>query len=332
MSMGRALDLSNEAVAGAPAAKASVRQAGLFADPLIPMLTTLAVAMLVVTALLFARTAGMVAALWGASGLAAVVWLRNGQRGVAYEAPFALMIATGIMAGELMAGNPLHLSMAFTAANMLEIGLVVFGTRRLLPQLRLDSLNSAVRYLVIVSGLAPIPSALIMAGMLATLNGHSFIEAFETWWFAHALGFATLGSMGLSLRRQSLAEFAKPTRALEAIGILAAVTAVCLVIFSGVKVPVGFVLLPLLLVTAVRLKVLGTSVAVGIIALTAIGAAMLGHGPYVNGFSGPQQAMMAQLLVIFGFLPLLFVAALLEERNAFAVRAKDGQLRAEQAS
>lgn len=331
MSMGRALDLSNKAVT-ATAPKVRARPAGLFADPLVPMLTTLAVAALVVTALLFARTAGMVAALWGASGLAAVVWLRFGRRGLAYEAPFALLIATGIMAGELMAGNPLGLSMAFTAANMLEIVLVVVGTRRLVPGLKLDSVDSAARYLLIVSGFAPILPALLIAGTLATLHGHSFLDAFQTWWFAHALGFAVLGAMGLSATRKAIAEFAKPLRALEAVGILGVITGVCVVIFSGVKVPVGFVMLPLLLLTAVRLKVLGVSLALGVITLTAVGSAMLGFGPYTTGFTGPQQAMMAQLLVIFGFLPLLFVAALLEERNSYAERARDGQRRAEQAS
>ncbi|RZJ39949.1 MAG: histidine kinase, partial [Brevundimonas sp.] len=330
--MSRALDLSNEAVGAAPTVKARPAQVGLFANPLIPMLTTLGVTMLVVLALLFARTTGMVAALWGASGLAAVVWLRCGQRGLIYEAPFALLIATGVMAGELMAGNPIGLSVAFTAANMLEVMLVVAGARKLVPQLRLDSVDNAARYLLIVSGLAPIPSALLMSGTLAGLHGQPFFEAFATWWFSHALGFVVLGALGLSATPQAVRAFARPARAIEAIGILGVILAVSVTIYSGVRVPVGFVMLPLLLLTAVRLKVLGTSVALGVISLAAIGSAMLGHGPYTTGFTGPQQAMMAQLLVIVGYLPLLFVAALLEERDAFADRARDGQLRAEQAS
>jgi signal transduction histidine kinase len=42
--------------------------------------------------------------------------------------------------------------------------------------------------------------------------------------------------------------------------------------------------------------------------------------------------MMAQLLVLFGYLPVLLVAALLEERDRLADRAKAGQVRAERAS
>jgi signal transduction histidine kinase len=41
---------------------------------------------------------------------------------------------------------------------------------------------------------------------------------------------------------------------------------------------------------------------------------------------------MAQLLVLFGYMPVLLVAALLEERDRLAERAKAGQLRAERAS
>jgi signal transduction histidine kinase len=59
---------------------------------------------------------------------------------------------------------------------------------------------------------------------------------------------------------------------------------------------------------------------------------MRGLGPYSVALEGPDRAMMAQLLVLFGYLPIMLVAALLEERDRFADRAKAGQLRAERAS
>jgi signal transduction histidine kinase len=42
--------------------------------------------------------------------------------------------------------------------------------------------------------------------------------------------------------------------------------------------------------------------------------------------------MMAQLLILFGYLPIMLVAALLEERDRLSDRAKAGQVRAERAS
>jgi signal transduction histidine kinase len=47
---------------------------------------------------------------------------------------------------------------------------------------------------------------------------------------------------------------------------------------------------------------------------------------------GGDRALMAQLLVLFGYLPIMLVAALLEERDRFADRARLGQVRAEKAS
>lgn len=59
---------------------------------------------------------------------------------------------------------------------------------------------------------------------------------------------------------------------------------------------------------------------------------MMGAGPYPALISGPGRALMAQLLVLFGYMPVLLVAALLEERDRLAERARAGQLRAERAS
>jgi signal transduction histidine kinase len=59
---------------------------------------------------------------------------------------------------------------------------------------------------------------------------------------------------------------------------------------------------------------------------------MHGLGPYAMALEGGDRALMAQLLVLFGYLPIMLVAALLEERDRFADRARLGQVRAEKAS
>src|SRR5690606_38405773 len=90
--------------------------------------------------------------------------------------------------------------------------------------------------------------------------------------------------------------------------------------------------LPLLILIAVRFRVLGTAAAILVIAVLAIGGAMSGSGPYAGDIDGADRALLAQLLVLFGYLPILLVAALLEERDRLSERARMGQIRAEKAS
>ncbi|MBD3834964.1 MAG: histidine kinase, partial [Brevundimonas sp.] len=78
MTMSRALDRA-EPVLDAASAEGGVvvtaPNAAFFRQPLAPILTAVGVTILVVLAISFARTNGLVAALWGAGGLGAAVWL-----------------------------------------------------------------------------------------------------------------------------------------------------------------------------------------------------------------------------------------------------------------
>lgn len=303
----------------------------LFAQPLVPMLTAAAVVVLVVACILFARSAGLVAALWGAGGVAMVVWLRT-SRDRGYDIAFGLLMTVAILAGEFLAGNTPMLSALFTVANMVEIIAAVALTRRFAPTLSLSSVEGAVRFLLTAAVFAPIPAGLMAAGTLAAMTGSNFLEGFQTWWFGHALGIAVIGALGLSLTRRNLVAFRSPLKLVEAVVLLSMLTTLCAVMFSTIKIPIGFTILPILLAVAVRLKVVGIAAALVIITVLAVGGTMMGHGPYSHVFQGAQSALMAQLLVLFGYLPLLLVASLLEERDQLALRAKAGQRRAELAS
>jgi signal transduction histidine kinase len=114
--------------------------------------------------------------------------------------------------------------------------------------------------------------------------------------------------------------------------LLSLLTASCVAIFTGQSLPIAFAIMPLLLLIAVRLRMLGVTAALVIITVLAVGGSMAGHGPYAGTLDGPDRAMMAQLLVLFGYLPIMLVAALLEERDRLSDRAKLGQVRAERAT
>jgi len=339
MLMSRALDPSEPVAAleVAPAPRAEPPVAGnsamaFFREPLAPIFTAVAVMVLVVVAIEFARTAGLVAGLWGAGGLAVGVWLRN-ARGPLYDLCFGGLLATGIAAGELLAGNSYLLTSLFTVTNMIEITGAVLLARRFAPTLNLATVDGACRFLLAAAVIAPLPAAAVSAGALYMINGADPLAGFQTWWFGHALSIAVIGSFALSLNRRHVRALRHPVRATEAVVLLTLLISVCLGVFFQSQVQIGFVVIPILILIAARFRVLGVSTALVIVALTAVGGAMFGRGPFVSAGPGlADQALLAQLMVLLGCMPVLLVASLLEERDRLSERAKAGQVRAERAS
>lgn len=337
MTMSRALD-PTEPVSGAlQPSRPSVRSPGATAQfttgigqPLAPVFTAVAVMVLVVLAITYARSADAVAALWGAAGLAVAVWLRT-SRGLLYDLSFGGLLATGFAAGNLLAGNSLELTGMFTVANMLEVCLAVLLARRFAPTLNLASVQGACRFLLSAAVIAPIPAAAFASGMLWWMNGADLLDTARTWWFGHTLSIAVIGSFGLAVTRREVARLYVPARAAEAVALLGLLTVLSILVFTQSTSPTGFLIVPVLLLIAVRLRMIGVTAALVIVTLFAVGGAMQGHGLY-GTLEGPGRAMVAQLLVLFGYMPMLLVAALLEERDRFSERAKAGQRRAERAS
>ncbi|MDP1777831.1 MAG: MASE1 domain-containing protein, partial [Brevundimonas sp.] len=251
MTMSRALDPLESAVKADTPAKVSAtaaRSVGI-GQPMAPVFTAMAVLVLVVLSLTFARSAGMVAALWGAAGVAVAVWLRT-SRGPLYDLSFGGLIAAGIAAGNLLAGNSTELTVMFTVANMLDIYLAVLLARRFAPTLNLASVEGACRFLLAAAAIAPIPAAAFVGGMLYWMNGSDFLDTAQTWWFGHALSVAVLSSFGLALTRRELVRYRAPARAIEAFVLLGLLTVLCLLVFSRQTMPIGFVILPLMLLIA----------------------------------------------------------------------------------
>ncbi len=331
MTMSRALDPlpAPPVVAKAPVRRPAARSGG-GGPTLAPVFTAMTVMVLTVLSLTFARSADMVAALWGSAGLATAVWLRT-SRGPLYDLSFGGLVALGLAAGNLLAGNTQAETAMFTVANMIDIYGAVLLARRFAPTLNLATVEGACRFLISAAAIAPLPAAAFVGGMLWWMNGADFFETAQTWWFGHALSIAVVASFGLAVTRRELARFRAPGRAVEAVLLLGTLAVVCGVVFLRSSAPVAFLILPLLLLIAVRLRVLGVTAGLVLITLFAVGGGMLGYGPYSH-YEGAERAMMAQLLVLLGYLPILLVAALLEERDRLGDRARAGQARAERAS
>src|SRR5262249_35822796 len=110
---------------------------------------------------------------------------------------------------------------------------------------------------------------------------------------------------------------ASRSRYLEAfavfLGSLAVSYAVLYELRSGADLALLFLPLPFLLWGAVRFGALGASTAISIVGFLAIWSASHGHGPFSGG-TAEQSALSIEIFLIGLAIPLLFLAALIEER------------------
>ena len=97
------------------------------------------------------------------------------------------------------------------------------------------------------------------------------------------------------------------------LGLLAVSYAVLYELRSGADLALLFLPLPFLLWVAVRFGALGTSTAISIVGFLAIWSASHGHGPFSGG-TAEQSALSIEIFLIGLAIPLLFLAALIEER------------------
>jgi signal transduction histidine kinase len=306
--------------------------AGLFAQPLAPLLTIVGITALVILAISAGRPAHMVAALWAASGLAAAVWLRSG-RGFGFDMSFGALVAFGLLAAQFLAGAPPGLAAWFTLANMAEIVIAVFLARRFAPTLKLTSVEGACRFIVSAAVAPAAVGGLIAAVSDFLLREKPPLATFQAWWFGHGLGFAIMGVFVMAFDKRTIRALLTGWRAVETIGLLGLLTAACILMNFVVAAPLGFVMVPLLILIAIRLRILGVATALVLIMGIALVALATGAGPWRQMISSlPERIMLLQLTILFGYLPILLLASLLEERDRLSSRAKAGQLRAERAS
>jgi signal transduction histidine kinase len=205
--------------------------------------------------------------------------------------------------------------------------------RALVPRLRFDTLIESARFVLTAPVLAPLPAAMLVAATLSTTTGGDFRSMFETWWFGHAVGFAVAIPFGVTMARLDLKAALKPERIAEAALVLGGLAGVAGMVFVQDTKPVSFLITPLMLLAALRLRVPGAAAAVLIVAVIAIIGTLTGGGPMdVMRASIDEKVRLAQLYVLFGCLPALLVASVLDERDQMAEAARQGQAKAEAAS
>jgi signal transduction histidine kinase len=208
--------------------------------------------------------------------------------------------------------------------------LAVLLARRYLPGLNVCNVEGIARFFCIsmIASLVAAGAAAVAGILWPIYQSESVILR---WWSTHAMGMALIGVFGLSLSKGNIANLLRPLRMIEGLALVAMVVAACFVIFGQWQLPYSFMLMPLICLAAVRFRVVGTALILIMITIMSMAGTMLGMGPY-RLFDPDFAPLVVHLLILFGYAPLLLVAALLEERDRLHVLARRGKERAELAS
>lgn len=303
----------------------------VFSQPLIPIGTAIAVTVLTLMAARFGHTGNHAAVLWLANAVAAGMWLRTG-RGLTFDLPFGGLMACGLAAGMFLAGyDPLDVAM-LALANLAEIVAAVLLVRRLAPGLRIVSVRTSVRVLAALVG-ASFIGALAGAVSMQWVFATPLTSGVQLWLFGHALGLVIVAPMILAIDGNVLADLRRPLRVAEAVVMLGGVAALAYALAFQFSAPLAFLMNPVILVVAVRLRVVGVTIAMLTVALLMLGSLIYSAGPPATmGLPMDTRVMMAQLNLAFAYVPYLLVATLIEERGRLWAQARAGLARAERAS
>jgi PAS domain S-box-containing protein len=233
---------------------------------------------------------------------------------------------------QLGTGIPMPMVLSWYVSNSAEALIGAGGVRLLHPaRLRLDSFRQVAVFLLAAGLIAPLLSSFLDAG-LVTLNQfgqNDYWQVFSTRLPSNIVAaltvatvVVTVGSAGLGALRP-----ASRGRLLEATLLIVGLLGTCLAVFATFQprprnIPaLIYAPLPFLLWAAVRFGPVGISTSLLACTLVAIWGATRGLGPFVTS-SLQANAVSIQLFIIISAVPLLTLAAVIQERGRAERRAR----------
>jgi PAS domain S-box-containing protein len=226
---------------------------------------------------------------------------------------------------ELQSGVPATMILCWFISNCSEALIGAFCIRRVVEgPLRFDSFQHVSIFVAYGVFLAPFLSSFLDAAFVKIIDWGqgSYWELWRMRFFSNMLAtlvvvplIITWSNRGIaSVRNARLGRYAES--ALLVLGLLT----VSIAVFNSQKAGLDttpvllYAPLPFLLWAAVRFGPRGTSAALLVVVLLAIWGAIHGQGPFVTS-SPEENALSVQLFLIVVSIPLLFLAAVIEERG-----------------
>ena len=299
-------------------------------------------AAIVILALAYAALARMGLALDAVSGFATLVWPPTGLS-VAALWLYGLELWPGVLLGAFVAnataGAPPGIAAAIAGGNTLEAVVAVLVLRRVRFHPALERMRDVLA-LVGLAGLAvPLVSAAVGVSSLwvgGLVKPADLAVTLRSWWIGDALGVLVVTPVLLTwLQRQLLVPAAPPRapRLLERAALVVVAAALALLLFGfptgpGQPFRQPFILFPLVVWAAVRMRVRAVTAMVLFLSGAAIAGTALGNGPFARDRLAEG---LAALQVFTAILALggLVLGALVAERIraeqalAEAVRVRD---------
>lgn len=256
------------------------------------------------------RASDRIASVWLANGAVLAVMLRAERR----EWPLLGLAALAAnITANLLAGDPVFLSIALSACNLLEIGLMLVLLGNRFARHPFDHPHAIFRF-ALVAGTVPLVPAAIAAVTLAPQVDLAMLKLVTQWYLADSLGLMMITPLALAWTQR----WHLPTSlraALELVGLLAAVAAVSVFAFSSPE-PRLFLLCPFLLLAGLRLRIPAAATVAVVSAAIAIGFTLLGHGPIAeSAFSAEGRIFLLQAYFAVTLLLTIPVSAISGERD-----------------
>jgi two-component system sensor kinase FixL len=245
---------------------------------------------------------------------------------------------------QLQSDVPPRMILCWYVSNSCEALIGAASTRYLMrTPVRLGRLRNVAVFSFCCIFLGPFLSSFLDSAFVA-LNGWGQGSYWETWrirFGSSALAALTIAAFIVAWKTKGITSWRSFSRGtwIEAICLLLGLCAVPFVLFnipwSTADSALLYAPFPFMLWAAVRFGARGATAAILAIAFLAIWGVAHGHGPFSDR-SAEENALSVQLFLIFMSLPLLFLAALIEERskvvNALREREERISLAAESAN
>jgi signal transduction histidine kinase len=244
------------------------------------------------------------------------------------------------LAAELQSGVPLAMVLGWFASNSTEALIGAACIRRFCDApLRFDSFRDVGVFLVFGAFLAPLLSSFLDAALVTTIGWGEgpYWQLVRLRFLSNVLAALTVVPFVMTWATGGFGAIRKasPRRAAEAAALVLCFAAVGFAIFdlhqpgsssfhALLNAP-----LPFLLWAAVRFGPRGTAAAILLLVLLAIWGATHGDGPFVNS-SPEENARSVQLFLIAMSVPVLLLAAALEERRKDAITQRRTELEAKE--
>lgn len=268
-----------------------------------------------------------IAPLWLPNGLmfAWLLWRPRLARADTFIAAWLGNVAANLLFGD----RPL-VAVGLALSNSVEVALALaLAIRAEISVERMGSMEQQLRLILCCGIVAPAFSALTALPFLQFSTAPQALSEWSRWLITDGLGMVLIGSTtGVFL--QSLSRMHKPSRGelidwtvLTVIG-----TTVTLAAFAQSRLPILFLVTPVVIVHAVRHGLLGTAISTIKIALIAISATLMGYGPIMLVADPWLRIAILQLFLVTVFLMGFPIAALLrrEQIAAQSLVRRDAQL------